>query len=315
MTLTRAAGLLLVISGIGWGTTHDRLPVREIPRVDGRFLIAGDFHVHAFIGDGGLAPWELRSEARRRDLDVIAVTNHNQRLAAVLAASASDPASGDPLVLVGQEVTSPRFHIAAAGIEHTIDWRLGASDAIRAIQAQGGVAIAAHPTGYSWRADDTLALSLLDGAEVAHPGVLLSAGGARDLAAFFETASASNPSLAPIGSSDFHFGGALGLCRTYLFVDEISEHGVLDAIREGRTVAYGSKGHLTGAPARVRAVQAVVSKQPPPSGADLASRMASWLTSLDCLSCCCSGSKKEGRPELPPTGRPLTRDSRPGTLD
>jgi hypothetical protein len=91
-------------------------------------------------------------------------------------------------------------------------------------------------------------------------------------------ASASNPSLAPIGSSDFHFGGALGLCRTYLLVDEISERGVLEAVREGRTVAYDSKGHLTGDPARVRAVQALVSHRPPPPGADLASRAASWIS-------------------------------------
>ncbi len=278
MTLTRAAGLVLVLSGIVWGTAHDRLPVREIPLIDGRFLIAGDFHVHAFIGDGGLAPWELRREARRRELDVIAVTNHNQRLAAVLAARGGDRDSGDPLVLVGQEVTAPRFHIAAAGIEHTIDWRLRASDAIRAVQAQGGVAIAAHPTADSWRAGEREALSLLDGAEVAHPGVQLSTRGASELAAFFETASASNPSLAPIGSSDFHFGGALGLCRTYLFVDEISERGVLDAIREGRTVAYDARGRLSGDLARVQAVRALVALHPPPLRADLQSRAASWIS-------------------------------------
>jgi PHP-associated len=279
MTLPRPIGLALVFAGIVWGTLHDRSPLREIPRVDGRFLIAGDFHVHAFIGDGGLAPWELRREARRRELDVIAVTNHNQRLAAVLATrSARHAVSGDPIVLAGQEVTAPQYHLVAVGVRDTIDWRLGASDAIRAVQSQGGIAIAAHPTPDSWRARDADALSLLDGLEIAPPGASNIARGRRDLARLFQAASAHNPTLAPIGSSDFHFGGSLGLCRTYLFVDEISERGVLDAIRDGRTVAYDARGRLSGDPARVQAVRALVALHPPPLQADLESRAASWLS-------------------------------------
>jgi PHP domain-containing protein len=277
MTPARATGLVLVLAGIVWGTIHDRLPLREIPRVDGRFLIAGDFHVHAFVGDGGLAPWELRREARRRELDVIAVTNHNQRLAAVLAARAPGYV-GNPLVIVGQEITAPTFHLVAAGIHDTIDWRLGAGDAIRAVQAQGGVAIAAHPTPVSWRVSDADALTLLDGVEMAHPGVSATERGRRELAKLFQTASATNSSLAPIGSSDFHFGGRLGLCRTYLFVDEISERGVLDAIREARTVAADAAGRLSGDAARVEAVRALVARHPPPLRADLPSRTASWIS-------------------------------------
>lgn len=278
MTLPRAIGLALVFAGIAWGTIHDRFPVREIPRADGRFLIAGDFHVHAFIGDGGLAPWELRREARRRELDVIAVTNHNQRLAALVASRGAGSVSGDPIVIVGQEVTTPRFHLVAAGIHDTIDWRLGASDVIRVIQAQGGVAIAAHPTPDSWRADDADALALLDGLEIAPPGASSTARGRRDLARLFQTASAHNPSLAPIGASDFHFGGSLGQCRTYLFVDEISERGVLDAIREGRTVASDARRRLSGDPALVAAVRKLMTGHPPPRQADLAARTASWTS-------------------------------------
>ena len=280
MTLVRACGLVLVLGGIVGATVHDRLPIREIPRVDGRFVLTADFHVHAFPGDGGLAAWELSREARRRELDVIVVTNHNQRLAAQIAATGlRRPVPEDPLTIVGQEVTAPGFHLVAAGIQDVVDWRLSASDAVRAIHAQGGVAIAAHPGRHSWRPDENAeALALLDGAEVAHPATIGSNRLRQELAAFFEAASTRNPSLAPVGSSDFHFGGALGLCRTYLFVDEISQRGVLDALRAGLTVAYDGHGRLSGEPARVEAVRTLVARHPPPLRADLRSRTASWIS-------------------------------------
>jgi hypothetical protein len=278
MTLPRMLGLVLVLSGIVAGTVHDREPAREIPRAGAWFVLSGDFHVHAFVGDGGVAPWELAREARRRDLDVIAVTNHNQVLAARLAARRRGP--GPPIVIVGQEVTAPQFHIVAAGIREVIDWRLSASDAIRAIHAQGGLAIAAHPVPQSWRADDPAALILLDGSEAAHSAAIRSSRARRDLAEFFSGAAAHNPSLAPIGSSDFHFGGGLGQCRTYLFVDDISEAGVLEAVRAGRTVAYDGHGRFSGDPERVRVVESIVAERPPPVRADFLSRLASWVALL-----------------------------------
>jgi hypothetical protein len=276
MTLPRALGVILILSGIAGATAHDREPSRDIPRAGGRFVLAADFHVHAFFGDGGVAPWELAGEARRRDLDVIAVTNHNQLLAARLAARRVS----NPIVIIGQEVTAPRFHMVAAGIREVVDWRLSASEAIRAIQAQGGVAIAAHPGLVSWRAEDPAALALLDGAEVAHPAAIRSSRARRELAEFFNRAAAGNPSVAPIGSSDFHFGGRLGQCRTYLFVDEISEAGVLEAVRAGRTVAYDGHGRLTGDAELVRSVESLIAQRPPPVRADTLSRIASWVSLL-----------------------------------
>ena len=76
------------------------------------------------------------------------------------------------------------------------------------------------------------------------------------------------------------FRWSLGLCRTYLFVDEISQRGVLDALRAGRTVAYD--GHVGSAemPARVEAVRTLVARHPPPLRADLRSRTASWISLL-----------------------------------
>ena len=109
------------------------------------WILAADFHVHAFLGDGVLPPWEIRAEARRRGLDVVALTNHDQRWAGRVDRWLSG-ARTDPLVLAGEEITSRHHHIVAIGITKTVGWDQSAAAAIADVHAQGGVAIAAHPT-------------------------------------------------------------------------------------------------------------------------------------------------------------------------
>ena len=43
-----------------------------------------------------------------------------------------------------------------------------------------------------------------------------------ELTEFFRSTRASNPRLAPIGSTDYHFRQPMGLCRTYVFAREYS---------------------------------------------------------------------------------------------
>ena len=277
MTAIRVLAVVLVLAGIGAGTLIDRIPARQVPRHDGYFVLAGDFHVHSYIGDGGVAPWELAREARRRALDVIVVTNHNMMTAARFAASIAGKAGG-PIVIAGQEVTAPRFHMIAAGISQEIDWRLSAAGAIRAIHQQGGIAIAAHPVRNSWLEKDDEALRLLDGAEVAHPLALSSPIQNEQLLDFYRSASERNPSLAAIGSSDFHFAGTLGLCRTFLFARDVTQEGVLEAIRAGRTVAWHSDGRLIGEESLVQLVRRVRADAQPSSAPDWRVMGTAWLT-------------------------------------
>lgn len=248
------AGLVFA-TGLVVGTLADVLPVR-IPPVDGGYwILAADFHVHAFPGDGGLAPWVLQREAARRGLDAITITNHNQTISARIG-SWLPRRPGLPLILVGQEVTAGDFHVIAVGIRDKVDWRPPASGVIDAIHAQGGAAIAAHPFRRFWRGFDDAAMTRLDGAEIAQPG-RTDARRRADVSAFFERARQRNPGLAPIGSSDYHFSGPVGLCRTYVFAREVSDRGVIEAVRDGRTVAYNDRGRAYGDPARVAVVEKI----------------------------------------------------------
>lgn len=249
-------------AGVALGTFSDTMPARESITAGGFQVMSGDFHVHAFAGDGGIAPWMLQRHAARMGLDVIAITNHNQTLAGRLGRWAARRSSG-PLVLVGEEITGRDYHLIGVGIERPVSWDQPARQAIADVHAQGGVAIAAHPMfGFAEGYDET-ALAALDGVEAAHRDAMVAAIGPQ-FGAFYHRAVARNPEIAAIGSSDFHTSGPMGLCRTYLLVRERSEAAVLDAIRDGRTVGRCERSRMRGRPELVRLLEPYQDALAPP---------------------------------------------------
>ena len=238
MSAGRLLSLALLAVGLALGARADWLPERPPARRDGQLVLAADLHVHSFFGDGAIAPWNIGREARRRGLDAMAVTNHNQVFAGRLARWWSRRFGGT-IVLAGQEVTHPAFHLIAAGLVEAVDWLPPPGEIIDAIHAQGGVAIAAHPERPYWPAFDPPALRRLDGTELVHPLIYRAPGGRRELAEFFQRATAARGRPpAAIGSSDFHTLATLGRCRTFVFASERSEAAILQAVRDGRTEAH-----------------------------------------------------------------------------
>ncbi len=256
MTRARWIALAVFAAGLIGGTLAPAAAVagREPTRFGEYWILAVDFHVHAFPGDGALAPWLVRDEAARAGLDAFVVTNHNR----VSTARAARWLAGDspgPLVIVGEEVTARGFHITAAGIEERVDWTRGPAAAIREIRAQGGAAIANHPGRDYWAGWTDEAVSMLDGYERAHPSMRRPTYAA-DFAAFSARASRLNPGIAAVGSSDFHAGGTPGWCRTWVLAREHSAAGVIAAVRDGRTVAVDMNGRLYGSPEAIGIVTA-----------------------------------------------------------
>ena len=240
-------------AGLAMGAFTDTVPPRDPIMIEGYQILSGDFHVHAFVGDGGIAPWMLQRHATDVGLDVIAITNHNQTLAGRLGRAAAQPSTG-PLVLVGEEITGRDYHLIGVGIERPVNWDQPARGAIADVHAQGGVAIAAHPLHGFAEGYDATALAELDGLEAAHPDSIAPTI-APQFEEFYQRTLARNPEVAAIGSSDFHTSGPMGLCRTYLFVRERSEAGVIQAIRDGRTVGRCQSSRLRGRPELVRLLE------------------------------------------------------------
>jgi hypothetical protein len=247
----RAACLVLVTLGLLIGTFADRTLRRNPLRAGDYWVLSGDVHVHAFPGDGALSPWMLRDEAARAGLDVIGVTNHNQLFTGRLARWIAQR-TGGPLMIAGQEVTNRDYHLVALGLTRVVDAEQPAARVIAEIHAQGGVAIAAHPSRRFHGYDSDEAVTMLDGTEACHPDVDRDPEFRAALTAFHHRAQYLNANVAAIGSSDFHaMPPVMGRCRTYLFVRERNEAGVLEAIRRGRTLAVDGEGNMQGDPALI----------------------------------------------------------------
>lgn len=242
MTRATRIGSALLLAAVAAGTWLSKgLPYPAHP---GPVLVA-DFHVHPFPGDGALSVRQLQREAFRRGLDVIAVTGHNNQAGWRLATAVGRLDEG-VIVLPGQEVTAPKFHMAAIGIPRTVNWDQTARAIIDEVHALGGAVIAAHPVESSWAPRDPRTLAALDGVEAAHPQTERDGEDARQLDEFFADAKGVKPTVAAIGSSDFHMVAPLGRCRTYVFADERSAGAIIRAVRAGRTVAEDADGRLSG---------------------------------------------------------------------
>jgi len=250
--LSRVATLALAV-GVVAGTIADR-PWRNPPLTLGGYrVLAVDFHTHSSMwSDGALTPWGLVLEAERQGLDAIAITAHNETWDARVGRRFSRMIGG-PVVLVGEEIARPSYHLIAAGISTTISFMQSAASAADDVHRQGGVAIAAHPGRGFWRGFDLAAMTRLDGWEICHPSVLASESWRDRVQEELEQFAARRAApMTAIGSSDFHGFGPMGLCRTYVFAADASEQAILDAVRARRTVVYGRGGRVYGDPSLVR---------------------------------------------------------------
>jgi len=248
MSAPRIFSAALLFAGLVTGTLSDAPRTSPPLNLGGYRVLAADFHVHAYpFSASTLAPWDLVLEAERQGLDAIAITPHNH-IAGGRAARWFSRLVGGPTVLVGEEIHAPQYHMIAVGIHSTVSWHGTAAESIEEVHRQGGVAIAAHPVASAWAAYDGQALARLDGAEVQQPIVYGYEFGARELDAFFRRGH-----FTAVGSSDFHGPGPLGLCRTYVFALENTEAGILEALREHRTVVYARDGRAWGDPQLIHA--------------------------------------------------------------
>lgn len=239
------------------GTTLDDRPPRPVEMRAGYRVLQADFHAHTRFSDGFLSPIDLVDHAARRGLDVIAVSEHNQVFPGKVARAYSNWAHG-PTVVVAEEITTREFHMLAIGIEQRIDARKPLSQIIDDVHAQGGVIAAAHPTKrFASRYGPVL--HKLDATELMHPiafqGSASGIGPWTDMRDFYEDAKAQGHTLAPLGNSDFHAGSVLGLTRTFVFVEDDSAKGVVDAIRAKRTVTFDLEGKGYGDPMLLRSLE------------------------------------------------------------
>ncbi len=205
------------------------------------FRSKADTHLHTTYSDGVATPAELVDYvASHTDLRVIAITDHDTTDGAFVAQAHARRQRLDLDVIIGQEVTTDEGDIIGLFLEATLPQYATAIEAVRAIQAQGGLAIAAHPFSYWATAtlmkgvDSKISALPLDGVEVRNG---------------FPTNFISNPLTtwknrrpdarhSELGGSDSHVPYTVGQAFTWFPGDTAED--LRAAIVEGETLAGGT---------------------------------------------------------------------------
>jgi predicted metal-dependent phosphoesterase TrpH len=103
-----------------------------------------DIHIHSNHSDGTATIPEIMDYVQdHTDLSVIAITDHNTLEGALFARSLADLYDFD--VVVGEEVTTKEGHVIGLFLTEEIRPGMSARDTVAAIEAQGGIAVIAHP--------------------------------------------------------------------------------------------------------------------------------------------------------------------------
>jgi len=181
---------------------------------------SADLHLHTSLGDGLIElPALLAFVEERTDLDVVAVTEHDQLEAALRARELHARGRYRFDLVVGMEVTTLEGHLLALFIEQPVPSLRSLAKTLDLIHRQGGLAVVPHPMSPLTRSVGRHGIERvlrraadgvwLDGIELANPSPAGRATAAR-ARALNETAFG----LAETGGSDAHFLPHVGCART-----------------------------------------------------------------------------------------------------
>ncbi len=203
-----------------------------------------ELHAHTTASDGVRTPQTLVTIADTLGLDVLAITDHDTMDGALRAQKIAADTGARVEVVVGMEVTTRRQdHVVGLFLRHPLPIFRTVADTVKAIHAQGGLAIVAHPflglpsSISPRRLRAALKQVRFDGIEVENQ--YMRERVRAKVRAFLD---AHTPQLgAPIGGSDAHFGD---LGRAVTLFEGRTADDLRRAIEQSTTVAMrGSLRH------------------------------------------------------------------------
>lgn len=219
-------------------------PVRTFPVRKGAGWYRGDLHCHTYHSDAKGSPELLHAAAKQAGLDFLAIADHNT----ITARRYFNPQSSPDLVFVrGMEVTTADGHANVFGVDEWIDFRMTKpSDAhtlARLVHEKGGLLSINHdkPTiPWDYEFPDADCQEVWQEPWMAWNWISLER---------YQQRLASGMRLSAIGGSDYHQPdmlmpeNPLALARptTVLWLEELSEDTVLEAMKAGR-------GYITESP-------------------------------------------------------------------
>lgn len=255
-------------------------PVGPVLRAEARWY-RGDLHMHTAHSDGSCmsrrqqrvpCPLFLTAQAAsERGLDFIAITDHNT-VSQADAIRELQPYYDDLLLIAGREITTFEGHANLFGTVASVDFREGSADVpdwstlLSDAADTGGVISINHPVrpsgeqcmGCGWTPHGEVDYSRVQGVEVVNG---IDADTPFSGIGFWERLLNRGYKLTALGGSDNHDAllrnsGAIGTPTTVIFADELSQAGIVTAIRRGRVFV-----DVTGTRDRSIDLTATVGKQ------------------------------------------------------
>jgi predicted metal-dependent phosphoesterase TrpH len=192
--------------------------------------IKADLHVHTtYSKDSLITPKDLIYFAKKRGLDAVAVTDHNQLEGARKIAKETDF-----LIIPGMEVSSSDGHIVALNVQELIPKGLSAIETVERIHKAGGVAIACHPyVCFKGCLRDNVCATF-DAIEVINARAFPFKSSVKKA-----EESAKKLGLSRVAGTDAHYGPQIGYAYTIIEAAEPSVEAITKAIVEGDCQPFG----------------------------------------------------------------------------
>jgi predicted metal-dependent phosphoesterase TrpH len=204
-----------------------------------------DLHMHTTVSDGlGTVQEVLDHVARRGDLNVIAITDHNRLEASLWAYAHRDQYPFD--IVPGVEVSTAEGHVLALWVTEPIPMGLTLAETAAAVHEQGGIAIVAHPfelvvTGKMVRRylthPEVLIQSGIDAVEIINAGAVTPGNNWLSHRVF------RNLGLSLVGNSDAHLPESIGTAVTRFKGTTAAD--LRDSLVLGTTAAEGKSWPIT----------------------------------------------------------------------
>jgi predicted metal-dependent phosphoesterase TrpH len=221
-------------------TSYSEMKESPAPRHKRKRIGKADLHMHTTASDGmGTVEEVLEYVEHQTDLDVIAITDHDEIRGAWAAREMAAKRKYRFEILMAQEITTRHGHLLVYGVEEPFKMFQSLEKTVEWAHERGGVVVVPHPLSYMTLSVGEATLRKLfgkdlsvDGIEVLNPSI---AGYVRRQRV--QEVNDQEWHLAEIGNSDAHFPRHIG--TAYTTFEGHTTEDLLKAIRERKTVAHG----------------------------------------------------------------------------
>ena len=195
-----------------------------------KFQVRADLHVHTtFSKDSLITPKDLVYYSKKRGLNAVAVTDHDQLEGAYKIAKETDF-----LVIPGMEVSSADGHIIALNVHELIPRGFSAVETVERIHRAGGVAIACHPYVYFKGCLREKVSGTFDAIEVINARAFPFKSSVKKA-----EEAAERLKLSRVAGTDAHYGSQIGYGYTVIEAAEPSVEAIAKAIVDGHCQPFG----------------------------------------------------------------------------